>query len=377
MGVGANIVLNFNEAVKAGSGNIEIYKTGSSTPIRSISITDSSQVSISGSTVTINPSADLAGETGYYVKLGSGVIKDMAGNSYGGISSSTAFNFTTGSVQALLTGQALVDEAKKHLNPSNPEDYYWVAGPDGKEVRANYLDMGFKGPWDCAEFVSWCVFKVYGVKVGIIPGTDQSKWNAWTNQWRADAESGSLLKIISLSEAAVTPGAIVLRRDADTGHIFISEGNGKLIEANVNITTIGGKTYFLGDNGVPIPGSLDDPPQGVDIGDVKEANFSLSTYTAAKGYFAVLIKGVSYVASRALPGDEPKGAEAADEFDDLSTGAGGDGVLQRADDTREVLEFGETMPIPYSEDSAAFIPLPGLAEILALQSHAATGDFLF
>jgi methionine-rich copper-binding protein CopC len=81
--VNSNIVLTFNENVLAGSGNIVISNGGAD--VRTISITDSSQVSISGGVVTINPTADLAGGTHYDVTMSSGVITDTAGNSFNGI----------------------------------------------------------------------------------------------------------------------------------------------------------------------------------------------------------------------------------------------------------------------------------------------------
>lgn len=102
--VGSNIVLTFSEAVKAGSGNIVIANS-TGTDTRTISITDASQVSISGSTVTINPSQDLAANTAYSVQMASGVIKDATGNAYAGISSSATLNFNTAA--ASITGPQL------------------------------------------------------------------------------------------------------------------------------------------------------------------------------------------------------------------------------------------------------------------------------
>src|SRR5262249_12552282 len=49
----------------------------------------------SGSAVTVNPANDLLAGTQYYVTVDSGAIQDIAGNAYAGISSATAFNFTT------------------------------------------------------------------------------------------------------------------------------------------------------------------------------------------------------------------------------------------------------------------------------------------
>jgi methionine-rich copper-binding protein CopC len=77
--VTSNLTLTFNESVKAGSGFINIYKSDG-TLFRSIASTDASQVTVSGRTVTINPSVNLAAGTDYYVLVGNGAIKDIAGN---------------------------------------------------------------------------------------------------------------------------------------------------------------------------------------------------------------------------------------------------------------------------------------------------------
>jgi methionine-rich copper-binding protein CopC len=92
------LVLTFNEAVKAGSGNIEIRNAPDNTSARIISITDASQVTISGNQITIVLENPLAAGRDFYVLIGSGVILDLANNSFAGISSSTAFNFDTGNL---------------------------------------------------------------------------------------------------------------------------------------------------------------------------------------------------------------------------------------------------------------------------------------
>jgi len=85
-------VLTFSEAVAAGTGDIVI---SDGTDTRTIDVTDT-QVTISGNTVTINPTADLNPDTTYNVQLASGVLKDTAGNAYAGISNATTLNFLTG-----------------------------------------------------------------------------------------------------------------------------------------------------------------------------------------------------------------------------------------------------------------------------------------
>ncbi|MCG2584965.1 Ig-like domain-containing protein [Massilia sp. TS11] len=82
---GANLVLNFNELIQLGSGNLTITDDNGDT--RVISVSDSSQVTLSGQSLSINPSADLKLGTTYHVSLDAGAVKDMAGNAYAGTGS--------------------------------------------------------------------------------------------------------------------------------------------------------------------------------------------------------------------------------------------------------------------------------------------------
>lgn len=94
--VSANLVMNFNEDVQKGSGNIVIKRSSNDSTFATISVDDAS-VTVSGSQVTINPASDFATSTGYYVNLASGVIEDLAANAYTGIADTSTWNFTTAS----------------------------------------------------------------------------------------------------------------------------------------------------------------------------------------------------------------------------------------------------------------------------------------
>jgi len=90
------IVLTFNEDILAGAGNIVLSPTGGNgfnNPV-SIPITDS-QVSIAGSTLTIQPSPALVDTGGklFTVTMPEGVVKDLLSNQHAGISGST-YTFT-------------------------------------------------------------------------------------------------------------------------------------------------------------------------------------------------------------------------------------------------------------------------------------------
>jgi methionine-rich copper-binding protein CopC len=91
----ANLTLTFDEAVKLGTGTITLVNTSDATDTRVINVQDATQVSVSGNTVTINPTADLKVNASYAVNISPTAILDSAGNAFAGISDNTTLNFTT------------------------------------------------------------------------------------------------------------------------------------------------------------------------------------------------------------------------------------------------------------------------------------------
>lgn len=88
-----NIILNFDETVVAGIGNIFINDTDDGSDNRIIPVSDP-QVSFGGSSVTINPATNLDVNTNYEVTIASGVIEDTLGNDFAGLASGD-LNFDT------------------------------------------------------------------------------------------------------------------------------------------------------------------------------------------------------------------------------------------------------------------------------------------
>ncbi len=86
-----NIVLTFSEDVSAGSGQINLFDSNDEL-IEAFTVSSSI---ISGSTVTLNPIADLKPDNSYYIQISSTAFTDSAGNNYAGISNKTEINFTT------------------------------------------------------------------------------------------------------------------------------------------------------------------------------------------------------------------------------------------------------------------------------------------
>ena len=93
-------------------------------------------------------------------------------------------------------------------------------------------NMNWAGPWDCAEFVAWGIYQVSGRLIGCRRGrAPNGRWydNAYTGYFNADLPA--VATPISAQEAADTIGAIALRSPGTPGHIAVSRGGNRTIEA--------------------------------------------------------------------------------------------------------------------------------------------------
>ena len=107
-----NLVATFSEAVVAGSGNIELWQSGGTSPLESFNVATSPQLSFSGSTLTIDPSANLAANTFYYVLIASTAVVDTSGvKAFAGITSPSTWSFSTGNTPPLVPTFSPKDDA--------------------------------------------------------------------------------------------------------------------------------------------------------------------------------------------------------------------------------------------------------------------------
>lgn len=143
------------------------------------------------------------------------------------------------------TGDAILALARAHIGER------YVLG-----ARAPMANGNWRGPWDCAEFASWCVFQSSGLLFGTEPRDDPILADAFTGFWAQQAEVGG--NLVSVQEAAGIPGAAVLRRPSSgmIGHVVISDGQGGTVEAHSSLRgvvtgTLSGRRW---DAGVLVPG---------------------------------------------------------------------------------------------------------------------------
>jgi Ca2+-binding RTX toxin-like protein len=142
-----NIVLTFSEAIKAGSGVIAIT-TQDGAPVASYNVGgtgNSGNLSIAGSTLTINPSDDLNYNASYNVTVSAGSITDIQGNSYAG-TASYAFSTKNGEV---LTGTSGNDTI---VGSAGNDTISGGAGNDTLRGGAGNDDLSFGDGIDTAYY---------------------------------------------------------------------------------------------------------------------------------------------------------------------------------------------------------------------------------
>jgi N-acetylmuramoyl-L-alanine amidase len=123
-------------------------------------------------------------------------------------------------------------------------------------------DASYKGPWDCAEFVSWLYYQTFGILYGCANNHGNPHTaDAFSGYWGRDANT--LGHIITIDEAKSTPGAAIVRLagNGEIGHIVVSDGNGGTVEAHgradgVINSVVDGRRW---DMGILVPGVMYNP----------------------------------------------------------------------------------------------------------------------
>lgn len=135
----ANIVLTFSEAVVAGTGKI-VIRQSNGTIFQSFDMGSSpAGVTISGDTVTIDPTGFFKKSTGYYVTIEAGAFKDVENKPFSGIIDKGDLNFTTENGVARGTSKA-----ESIGGTSHSDQIFAAGGNDSVTGRSgdDYIDGG-------------------------------------------------------------------------------------------------------------------------------------------------------------------------------------------------------------------------------------------
>ncbi|MCF7674218.1 MAG: DUF6288 domain-containing protein [Akkermansiaceae bacterium] len=147
----ADLVATFSENIVRGTGNITLKNLSDATQM-TIAITDTTQVWISGSTLTINPTANLLTSKNYAVQIAATAIKGLANNLFAGITDDSTWNFTTATTAPDTTAPtpnpmtfasppAAVGSSSITMTATTASD------PSGVEYRFNNVTLATSSAW--------------------------------------------------------------------------------------------------------------------------------------------------------------------------------------------------------------------------------------
>ena len=158
---------------------------------------------------------------------------------------------------AYMLGAAILDVARRHLG----QEYAFTPTPD-------YDDPDWQGPFDCAEYASYCAFRAYGIPYGVVANAAK-RFDSYSGYWQRDAKARGIR--ISWRDALHIPGALLLRfpprqSPPPYGHVAISLGDGNATYEALgrNYGVVKHRALNRSWNcGVLLPGVLYDTPDGI------------------------------------------------------------------------------------------------------------------
>ena len=106
--VASDINLTFSEKIQKGTGSV-VLKTSAGVTVATYDVASSNNLTLTDTTLTINPTSNLSFDTSYKVEITSGAFKDLFANDLAAIST---YSFTTGSNQ-LPTGNLTITGTPK------------------------------------------------------------------------------------------------------------------------------------------------------------------------------------------------------------------------------------------------------------------------
>ena len=128
-----------------------------------------------------------------------------------------------------MTAANIISFAKRFIGAA------YILGAFVPKSRSDY-----KGAFDCAEFVAYVHFQLFGFLYGCDTADVKraAKADAYTGYFDRDAQKQGV--VISVDEAARTEGAMLFRKPTGSavGHIAFSQGNGQTVEAHSSKTGV-------------------------------------------------------------------------------------------------------------------------------------------
>lgn len=279
VGMGSNLYLTFDQSVKAGAGNIVLSNGADDT--RSIPVSDTSQVTFSGSVMKIHPKFYMVAGTTYHITYPTGAIKTTAGNDVSAVTDLSTFSFkaigTVDHTAPTLTSTAPVDGATgiigNHMTLSFSEV---VQAGTGNIVISNGSDTRNVSVDDTTQV------KFNGARVSITLTTPLQDSSRYT----VKLANGVITDLYGNAYAGTTQSFTTAAAGAPAPTVLISE---------VNSNADGGQDFFEIYNSGSAAIDLTGWKWGDNHADVNDANNSAAFVAGtmlAPGEHLVVVPGV-------------------------------------------------------------------------------------
>lgn len=168
--------ITFNKAIAFGTGNITLRENnGGWADLETFDVateqgTGNGQVSISGSVLTINPTASLVNGREYAIRIASTAIDDTFGNSFAGIADDTTISFTAVVGLAIQSSGAILNTATDTTTPTALGTITMTAGDllvivIGATRATNGSAISASGTWNGESITEQAVLRHAGGRI--------------------------------------------------------------------------------------------------------------------------------------------------------------------------------------------------------------------
>lgn len=226
--IGNHLTLSFSKVVQAGTGNL-VISNGSDT--RNVSIDDTTQVKFNGGRVTVTLATPLQDSSRYSVKLASGVITDLYGNAYAGLTQS----FTTAAAGAPVP-TVLISEVNS--NADGGQDFFELYNYGSTAIDLTGWKWGdshadVNDANNSAAFAAGTILSP-GEHLVVVPGVPGTDENTFRTTWGL-AGTVPVMAMLNVNNDPANPiglgkGDAVIVYDAN-GNVVAAMNYGTPIEA--------------------------------------------------------------------------------------------------------------------------------------------------
>jgi len=159
VGVASNIVLTFSEKIQKGTGNF-VLKTSAGLTIATYEVASKNNLTLTDTTLTINPTSNLSFDTSYKIEIASDALKDLFGND---LADNSTYNFTTvSSIIGTAAGEILNGTASEDniLGYAGNDTITGGLGSDVIDGGTGIDTVKFSGPFGNGNLANYSIQKL-------------------------------------------------------------------------------------------------------------------------------------------------------------------------------------------------------------------------